>query len=128
VNEWAGAGWYTFCMDTKMKDYVDYVLGDVLGHVPGVTARAMFGGYGLYQDGVIFGIITDVDELRFKVDDSNRAQYEALGSTPFTYTGHKHKQPTVMQYYLVPEAVQEDRERVEEWLLQSVAISATRKR
>ena len=115
-------------MNSAMKDYVDVVLGDVLGHITDLSARAMFGGYGLYCHGVIFGIITDVDELRFKVDDSNRAQYEALGSTPFVYTGHKGGKPVTMQYYVVPEVVQEDRERVEEWLLQSVAISATRKR
>lgn len=106
-----------------MKDYLEYVLGDVLGHVEGVRSRAMFGGYGLYLDGDIFGIITDVDELRFKVDDSNRAQYEALGSAPFVYTGHTDKKPVTMNYYTVPEAVQEDRAHVEEWLLQSVAIT-----
>jgi len=111
-----------------MKDFSEYVVGDVLGHVDGVTARAMFGGYGLYLDGVIFGIITAADELRFKVDDTNRAQYESFGSTPFVYTGHSGKKPSIMQYYLVPEEVLENRELVEEWLLQSVAISKTKQR
>lgn len=114
-------------MDAALKQYCEYVLHDILGHVDGVTSRAMFGGYGLYVDGVIFGIITASDELRFKVADSNRAQYEALGSTPFIYTGHKDKKPTVMNYYLVPEEVQEDRERVLEWLQQSAALSRGKK-
>ena len=110
-------------MDAAMEQYHAYVMGDVLGHIAGITSRKMFGGYGLYLDGAIFGIITDVDELRFKVDASNRAQYEALGSTPFVYTGHKNKKPVTMNYYLVPEKVQEDRERLEEWVRQSAALS-----
>jgi len=109
-----------------MKDYHEYVMGDVLGHVEGVASRPMFGGYGLYLNGAIFGIITDVDELRFKVDETNRAQYEALGSTPFEYTGRKDKKAVVMSYYLVPEEVQEDREKIESWTRQSAALSKRR--
>jgi DNA transformation protein len=115
-------------MAQPIKDYTEYIVGDVLGHIPTISSRAMFGGYGLYYEGVIFGIITDVDELRFKVDDSNRKQYENMGSTPFVYTGHKDKKPSIMQYYLVPTEIQEDRERVEEWLLQSVEISKQKKK
>ena len=107
-----------------LTTYHDYVLG----HIEGVTSRKMFGGYGLYLDGAFFAIITAPDELRFKVDASNRAQYEQYGSTPFVYTGHKDKKPVVMQYYLVPEEVQEDRELVEAWARQSAALSITRKR
>jgi TfoX/Sxy family transcriptional regulator of competence genes len=50
-------------MDNAMKQYCEYVVHDVLGHIKGITARAMFGGYGLYLDGAIFGIIADTDEL-----------------------------------------------------------------
>ena len=110
-------------MTHEMGQYHEYVLHDVLGHIEGVTSRKMFGGYGLYLDGAIFGIITDVDELRFKVTDTNRAQYEVQGSTPFIYTGHKDKKPVTMNYYLVPEVVQEDREEVEVWARQSAALS-----
>lgn len=114
-------------MNQQIKEYNEYIVGDVLGHIPQVNSRAMFGGYGLYFDGTIFGLITGPDELRFKVDDTNRKQYEDLGSTPFVYDGHKGKKVTVMQYYLVPEPVIEDREMVEEWLLQSVSISRNKK-
>ena len=76
----------------------------------------------MYLDGRIFGIITGPDELRFKVDDRNRAQYEARGSTPYIYTGHTNKKPVTMHYYLVPEEIQEDREQVEEWVRESRAL------
>jgi DNA transformation protein len=114
-----------------MKDidqYCEYVTHDVLGHIDDITSKKMFGGYGFYYKGVIFGIITDVDELRFKVDDETRSMYEEKGSEPFVYTGHTHKKPTTMQYYLVPEDVQEDREMVERWLLDAVAVSKRAKK
>ncbi len=112
-------------MKKELKDYHEYVVHDVLGHIEGIASRSMFGGYGLYLDGAFFAIITAPDELRFKVDDSNRAQYEALGSKPFEYTGHKNKKVTVMSYYLVPEEIQEDREKLEEWARQSAILSST---
>ena len=52
-----------------------------LGHI---TFKRMFSGAGVYCDGVIFGLILR-DTLHFKVDDGNRAAYEAEGMTPFSY-------------------------------------------
>ena len=105
--------------------FAEYVVHDLLGHIDGVTARAMFGGHGIYKDGVIFAIIAD-DELYFKVDESNRAQYEARGSHPFVYAKGGHKS-TTMSYWLVPQDILEDKDRLREWVEQSVAISAAKK-
>lgn len=87
----------------------------------------MFGGYGIYLDGAIFAMITDEGELRFKVDDSNRQQYEDMGSTPFVYEGHKSRGPITMNYYLVPEEVMEDREKLTDWAYQSAELSKNKK-
>ena len=51
-----------------------------------VAARRMFGGHGLFLQGLMFGLIAD-DQLYLKVDDGNRAAYEARGLPPFTYSG-----------------------------------------
>lgn len=110
-------------MNKAITDFHDYVITDILGHIEGITSRKMFGGYGIYLDGNIFAIITDDAELRFKVDDSNRSQYEELGSTPFVYTGHKKRGPVTMNYYLVPEEIMEDREKIEAWAQQSASLS-----
>ena len=61
----------------KDQSFHDHVVRDLFVHIPDITSRAMFGGWGLYQDGVIFGIIAD-GELYFKVDDTNRAGFERL--------------------------------------------------
>ena len=42
----------------------------------------MFGGVGLYCDGVFFGLIA-LDVLYLKVDATTRSDYESAGSLPF---------------------------------------------
>jgi len=49
-----------------------------------VSARKMFGGYGLYREGLMFALIAE-DELFFKADSNNVAQFERAGSRPFVY-------------------------------------------
>jgi DNA transformation protein len=110
-------------MDTAIQDFHDHIMGDILSHIDNITSRKMFGGYGLYHNGRIFAIITSDTGIYFKVDATNQSQYEAYGSEPFVYTGHKTKKPTQMPYWLVPEEVLEDRELIEEWVLQSAALS-----
>src|SRR5258707_330183 len=70
-----------------LEDLIDR-LGP-LGHVSG---RAMFGGHGLYLDGMIVGIVID-EVLYLKVDDGNREDYLAAGAAPFTYEGKDRPVP-----------------------------------
>ena len=62
-------------------EFRDFVL-DQLAGVAELRSRRMFGGVGLYSGARFFGIVA-ADELFFKVDDGNRAAYEAAGSEPF---------------------------------------------
>lgn len=48
------------------------------------SARRMFGGHGLYLDGVFIGIIA-YDRLFLKADEQTRARFEAEGCVPFEY-------------------------------------------
>lgn len=65
-----------------------------------VTTRRMFGGHGVYLDGLFMAILDD-DELYLKVDDTTRAAFEREGCTPFTY-GNEGQMMT-MAYYHAPE-------------------------
>ena len=64
-------------------DFLEFLKDQLkgLGHV---TTRRMFSGAGIYCDGVIFALLLR-DTLYFKVDDGNRAAYEAEGLKPFSY-------------------------------------------
>ncbi|KPL17766.1 MAG: competence protein TfoX [candidate division Zixibacteria bacterium SM23_81] len=97
------------------QSYRQYVL-DQLQALGGVTARSMFGGAGLYRDGLIFGILAN-DTLYFKVDDSNLPDYKAADMGPFCPYG------TAMPYYQVPIAVLEDPETLRVWAEKALVVA-----
>lgn len=103
-------------------EYREWVL-EQLREVGPVTGRAMFGGYGLYLDGLFFGLIDD-DVLYLKVDDSTRAEYEAAGSGPFNPMGTEKP----MQYYELPADVLEDRTRLLSWTEKALDVARRAKR
>lgn len=86
---------------------------DALAGIPGITSRAMFGGWGIYKDKKIFGLIAD-GELYFKVDETTKPEYESYGSRPFTYTNRG--KTYAMSYWLVPEEVLERPDEIYEWV------------
>lgn len=68
----------------RRHEFLDHVL-ELLGPLGHVTARRMFGGNGLYCDGVFFGIILD-GTLYLKADELNRGEFERAGSEIFSYS------------------------------------------
>jgi DNA transformation protein and related proteins len=100
-------------------DFVAYVV-EQLGPLGHVTSRRMFGGVGLYADDLFFGLIAS-DTLYFKVDDSNRADYEQRGSKPFC--PFPDKSDFSMSYYDLPADLLEDAEELSRWARKSVAVA-----
>lgn len=96
-------------------DYLDFVI-DALADWHHVTGRRMFGGCGVYRQGVMFALIVD-DMLYFKADDGNRDDYENAGSGPFVY--HAKGKPIALSYWLVPLDVLEDMEILGQWAQKS---------
>ena len=99
-------------------EYLTYVV-EQLTCVGQVLPRRMFGGAGLYCDGLFFGLVAD-DVLYFKVDDSNRADYEAAGMGPFQPYPDKR---SVMQYYEVPVDVLENPQTLREWASKALSVA-----
>lgn len=98
--------------------FLRFVL-DQLAALGGITARAMFGGCGLYRDGTFFGI-TAGDVLYLRVDDGNRGDYEAAGMPAFKPYPHR---PVTMQYRAVPVGVLESATDLEAWARRAVAAA-----
>ncbi len=99
--------------------YRQFIL-DQLGRVTrNIRAKNMFGGVGLYAGDFFFALIDD-DTLYFKVDDSNRAEFEARGMGPFRPFGEGGE---VMRYYEVPAELLEDAEALRPWLEQAVEVA-----
>lgn len=102
------------------NDYLQYVLEQLSG-LRGVTSRRMFGGVGLYCDELFFGLLAD-GTLYFKVNDSNRADYESQGMGRFR--PFRDKPDLSLTYYEVPAHVLEDGEALASWARRSLAAAA----
>jgi DNA transformation protein and related proteins len=107
-------------------DFRDYVL-EQLAVAGKASARRMFGGVGLYLDGLFFALIAD-DTLYFKTDDTNKLRFVQAGSRQFCPFPDR---PThVMAYWEVPAEVLEDPEELRNWTREalSAALAARTKR
>lgn len=98
---------------------------DLLSEVPGISSKAMFGGYGIYLEGLIVAIIAD-GKLWGKVGDTNKEDYQRHGSQPFVYSGKNGKSMT-MSYWEIPADVLEDRFLLQEWLEKSFTLHSEKK-
>jgi DNA transformation protein and related proteins len=74
---------------------------EMLSPLGPVRTRAMFGGRGVYLDGLFMAIIDD-GQLFLKADDTTRERFVAAGCAPFTYPT-KDGERMVMSYYRPPE-------------------------
>ncbi len=94
-----------------MSEFVDN-LNDVFWQFGPVSVRRMFGGYGVYHDGLMFGLVAD-DVLYLKVDEESVGRFTELGLDPFEY--EKNGARIKMSYYMAPESIFEDPEQAKEW-------------
>ena len=88
---------------------------DQLAELREVTARAMFGGYGLYQRANFFGIIHK-GRLYFKVTPATVHRYKEHGMKPF----RPNAKQTLKSFYEVPVDVLEDADALTNWAAQAV--------
>jgi len=100
------------------SEYLEYIL-DQLSCIGGVDHKRMFGGIGLYFDGLFFGLLDD-DEVYFKVDDSTRVVYESEGARGFD--PYKDGRAS-LSYYSVPVRVLEDADTLRQWAIESVRVA-----
>jgi DNA transformation protein len=98
--------------DASFKDFVLEQLHD-LGDV---DCRRMFGGYGLYHNGLFFGIIAQA-RLYFKTTASSRLAYVQHGMQPF----RPNARQTLTSYYEVPVDILEDHTQLALWAQHAVA-------
>ncbi|GJM40064.1 MAG: hypothetical protein DHS20C20_03460 [Ardenticatenaceae bacterium] len=87
------------------------VIGDVNG-------RKMFGGYGIFIEDAMFAMVSSDNVIHFKIDDTNRAKYEAAGETQF------HKMP----YFTLPKPILENEDDLFSWAKESMAIAQASKK
>jgi DNA transformation protein len=102
-----------------MHDPSDH-LHDLFSHFGAIRVRRMFGGYGVYRDGIMFALVED-DVLYLKADGTNRRHFDERGLTQFTY--EKKGKQIGMSYFLAPEEIFDDPREAALWGERSFAAA-----
>lgn len=105
--------------------FSDYVL-ELLAGFGRVEAKRMFGGAGLYRDGVMFAILDD-DVVFFRVDDALQTEMEAQGSVPWVYSMKSDGSIRSMGYWRMPETAADDPDEAVEIAKRAFAAAVSRK-
>ncbi len=79
-----------------------------------VTIKRLFGGKGIYFDGLIVGIVMR-GELLLKADADTAQAFEAAGAAQWTYDGRKGKN-VHMPYWSVPAEAFDDPDAMAVWV------------
>lgn len=103
---------------------IDFAL-ELLAGMGRVEARRMFGGAGLYRDGVMFALLDD-DVLYFRVDEALEADLKVAGSEPWVYSMRRDGAVREMGYWRMPESAADDPD--EAVMLAKRALAAALKR
>ncbi|GAA3925946.1 TfoX/Sxy family protein [Litoribacillus peritrichatus] len=95
----------------KNSEFVDYLCEQLMTVGP-VRSKRMFGGFGLFMDELMFGLVAD-DILYLKTDDQTRGNFEALGLEPFRF--QKGDKLIALSYSQAPEEALEQPHLLCEW-------------
>lgn len=93
------------------KEFATYIV-DLMQSIGPVSVKAMFGGYGIFLKGIMFGLIAD-NVLYLKVDQETENEFINMGLQPFTY--NKKGKEFKMSYFQAPEGAIEDGDEMNLW-------------
>ena len=79
-----------------------------------VSIRRMFGGKGIYHNGLIVAIEIYGDVL-LKADSMTAPRFEASGARQWVYKSKKGK-PVAMPYWSIPDEALDDPDEMRKWL------------
>ena len=94
-----------------------------------VTVKRMFGGAGIWSEGLMFGLVFD-GAIFLKVDEASIPDFEREGSKPFVYTPAKSKGRVgraSLSYWRLPERLYDDPEELAVWAGRALAIAQRKK-
>ena len=93
------------------SDFVDHVL-ELMSDFGDVNAKRMFGGYGLFREGLMFSLVAD-SALYLKADKGNEEEFQAQDLPKFTY--ERGDEAMHMSYYLCPEEAFQNSDSMTRW-------------
>jgi len=97
-------------------DDTDY-LPELFAAFGPIQARRMFGGVGLFADGMMIGLVAD-SMIYLKADEQTIPSFEREGLKPFSYET-KSGTHTLASYWRMPERLYDDPEELARWAAQA---------
>ncbi|WP_036303634.1 TfoX/Sxy family protein [Methylotenera sp. L2L1] len=91
-------------------------LTDVFRLFGSISLRRMFSGYGVFHDGIMFGLVSQ-ETLYLKADTENSADFRDQGLSQFEYV--RQGKVIGLSYYQAPEIVLEDANEAALWARRS---------
>lgn len=101
-------------MNAELRD----LLLDLTRPIPGVAIKRMFGGLGIFADGLMFALVTG-DEIYLKADAESAPAFDAENLPPFSYV----KQggiAVLTSYRRAPERLLDDSDEFLEWARRAI--------
>ena len=95
-------------------------LRDLFAGMPGLSIRRLFGGVGLYSDGVVFALGA-FDEIWIKADAESQPLFEQAGSRPFRYRGKNRD--VQLPYWSLPDQALDDPDEALKWARLGLMVS-----
>jgi DNA transformation protein len=92
-------------------EFIEYVM-ELFGPFGTVGARRMFGGHGVYLDGLVFALVSE-DTLYLKADEMNRVEFEQAGCDIFEYARNGRR--AALNFFRAPEDAMESPELMLPW-------------
>lgn len=92
-----------------------------------VAVKRMFGGSGIYAEGLMFALIFD-GAIYLRVDATSVPDFEREGSVPFVYPLAKnHVGRPSRSFWRLPERLYDDPDELAVWAARALAIAEHRK-
>lgn len=88
-------------------------LVDTLQPLGDVRSKRMFGGFGVFADDVMFGLVDSSGQGFLRVGEDTQARYEAADA-------HAHGR---MPYWSIPPSVHSDEELLIEWAREALGVA-----
>jgi DNA transformation protein len=106
------------------KEFVSYIV-DLMQIIGPVRSRPMFGGFGIFLNNLMFGLVVN-GVLYLKVDRITRPAFEARDLEAFSYL--KNNKPVAIAYYQAPEEALENSEDMALWAKQAYDVALNTKK
>jgi DNA transformation protein len=95
---------------------------DLFAPLGRIEIRRMFGGAGIYCDGVFFAIV-DRGEIYLKADAESEPLFAAAGSRCFAYSRRDRDEPMRLGFWTLPEEALDDADAALDWARRALATA-----